>query len=388
MNLLYIALKNTQRKPVRSLVTSLSITLLVAFVMFTLFFLIGVERSIERATDRLGADVVVVPSGAMVIAEEFLLEGRRKTFYMDVGIVEELGAIEGVEKVTYHVYVKTMPGICCDVEAIVVGFDPDTDFVVTPWLEKSGVAIERGEVVLGSTIARDIGYGLFDTGTFFYQGFRIAGVLEETGTGMDRSIFVPLEDIKELAVERGILEENKISVVFLKLREGYEPRQVARKIEGMFPQVDAVARGRIGEEVRSNFREMGSIFVFSVLLLAVFALFLSWAMFSAVASERVKEIGVLRAIGAKRSHIFNLIILEAAILSLAGGLAGLLLGGAVVSRLMDRFTLLASVSPEPGVAAVLVLLSFLSGVSLCIAGALLPALRISRMEPLSALKDG
>jgi putative ABC transport system permease protein len=388
MNLLYIALKNTRRKPVRSLITSISTSLLVAFVMFTLFFLMGVEESIGRATERLGADVVVVPSGARIIAEEFLLEGRRKTFYMDQEIVEKLGALEEVERVTYHVYVKTMPGICCDVEAVVVGFNPKTDFIVTPWLNESGVEVKRGEVVLGSTVAKDIGYGLLETGTFFYQGFKIAGVLEETGTGMDRSIFVPMEDIRELAIERGILDENRISVVFLKLKPGYEPRKVARKIEGMFPQVDAVARGRIGEEIRGNLREIGNVFVFSVALLSVFAVFLSWAIFSAVVTERVKEIGVLRAIGARRNHIFTLLLLEAAILSMTGGLAGLLLGGLLVSQLMNRFTLLASVSFNSSLAAALVLLSFLSGIALCLAGAALPALRIARIEPLSALKEG
>lgn len=388
MNIFYIAFQNTKRKPFRSFITVISISFLVAFIIFALFFVVNVNKSVEKASQRLGADIIVVPSGARTAAEEFLLESKKKTFYMDKSMLEKINELEEVERTTYHVYLKTVPGVCCDVtEAMVVGFDPETDFIVKPWLEQSDVEIKDGDVILGKGAAEDFGYGLLETKILFYQSFKVAGVLEETGTGMDHAIFVRIEDMAEIIRDSEQVAPEKISVIFVKLREGYDPKRMARKIDGLYPQVDAIARGNIGEGVKNNLRDINRIFTLSLSLSFLFATLLSWAIFSAIVNERKKEIGVLRAVGAKKVHIFKLLLIEAMILGIFGGFIGLIFGNILVNHLLEQFTLFSYISMGIFTSVAIGLISFSSGIFICLLGAFAPIYRAVTLEPLAAIKE-
>ena len=74
LTFLTVALKNLKRKRFRTGVLVLSIAALVSILIFSVSFSTRVSSSITRASDRLGADLLIVPVGARGFAEEFLLE--------------------------------------------------------------------------------------------------------------------------------------------------------------------------------------------------------------------------------------------------------------------------------------------------------------------------
>ena len=195
------AARNLARRPTRAIVLVVAVGLLVAVFVFALSFVRRVEASIRSASARLGADLLVVPTGSRGAAEDVLLDNAVKTFHMDRSVVARVRAIPGVARVTSQTYLATIAGACCDVpEALVVAFDPASDFVVAPWLAtRLARPLRKGEAVVGSESAFNIGLGLTHVdGKLFGTTFRVVAALERTGTGLDNAIFVTEESAAAL----------------------------------------------------------------------------------------------------------------------------------------------------------------------------------------------
>ena len=390
--LLSHAVRNLRRRPSRAVILVLAIGLLVSVLVFGLSFVRRVDASIRATSERLGADLLVVPTGSRGAAEDVLLEHRVKTFYMDRAIVERVRAIPGVARVTAQTYLATIGGACCDVpDTIVVAFDPESDFVVRPWLEKKlGRKLGKGEAVAGSESAFNIRLGLTEVdGLLFGNVFHIVGVLERTGTGLDTALFIDQANLADIV--RGgkvALRPDSVSAVFAKVEEGLDPSRVAGAIEDGIVEVDAVARRDIGRSVAHALGDISRMFLATFSVAALLAAFLAWAVFSGVANERAREIGLMRAIGAKESHVARLFLLEVLIIGAAGSAAGLLAGTALSLLLASGFTILANARVELGVLERLGIgaAGLLAGTAVCLVGALAPIRRTRRTEPLVVLK--
>ncbi len=97
MSLLQLAWKNISGNSLRSWVVALCALVVAAFALFATLLLRGAATSLELATDRLGADIVVVPEGAQTEMEGALLMGVPAHFWMPAENVEKLAAIPGVD---------------------------------------------------------------------------------------------------------------------------------------------------------------------------------------------------------------------------------------------------------------------------------------------------
>ena len=122
----------------------------------------------------------------------------------------------------------------------------------------------------------------------------------------------------------------------------------------------------------------------SAIILFVAALIVFTSMMGAV-GERRKEIGLFRAVGYRRGHIMRIILLEAALIGLIGGIAGFM-GGTGVPRLVAPYLMHTEglrFPPDIRVAAIAVVTTAL----LALLASLIPALRASRLDPSEALRD-
>ncbi len=386
------ALRNLRRRPTRTVILLAAIGLLVSTLVFALSSVRRVEVGIRTASDRLGADVLVVPSGSRGAAEDVLLDNAVKTFYMDRGVADRVRAIEGVARVTTQTYLATLPGGCCDVPpTVVVAFDQDSDFVVAPWLPRAlGRRLRPGEAIAGSESAFNIRVGLTDIqGKLFGKVFHVVGVLDRTGTGLDTAIFVDERSLDEIARGgKAGAPPGSVSVVFAKVAEGVDPTVVAGRIEDTIIEADAVARRDVGRTVRRAFGDVRRTFVVTFLLAAALATSLAWAVFSGVANERAREVGLMRAIGARESHVVRLFLLEVVLVAALGSGAGAALGTALSMALGNAFETLRAGAAALGVLDRLEIaaLGLVAGVAVCLVGALAPIRRTRRTEPLLVLK--
>lgn len=370
----------------------IAIGLLVSTLVFAVSFVVRIDAGIRITSDRLGADLLIVPTGSRGAAEDILLENKVKSFYMDKGIVEKIKQIKGIDKVTYQTYLVTLSGLCCDVpESVVVAFNQDTDFIVKPWLNKKlGRKLLKGEAIVGSESAFNISVGLVDVeSVLFGNVFKMVGVLDKTGTGLDTALFIDESNVDDI-IKKGkvTMKPGQVSIVFAKVKSGYDPRKVAGVIEDSFIEADAVARKDIGKGLITALRDINRIFTLTVLLASLLSAFLAWAVFSAVVNERSREVGIMRAIGARESHVVRIFLAEVLLMGMLGSALGIACGTALSLLLAKTFSIMKSIStdltlPDRGAIA---LVGLIAGTGICVIGALAPVQRLKKMEPLLAIK--
>jgi putative ABC transport system permease protein len=367
----------------------LAVTILVALLVFAMLFNKAVEEDIEAATKKLGADIIIVPPEAVSKAEEFILESAEKTFYMDSFIYEAVRDLPEIEAATSQIYLKTLGSECCSiVEGQVVAFDQETDFVVKSWM-KEMPTLKKGEAIVGSYVYSYL--GLINTATLFGTGVKIVGHLEETNTGLDHGVFMRQEDLSQISKEaKGNIDTSQLSIIFLKVKPEYDIEKVAVKIQAINPRVGVMTRGSIGSGVRGTLQDIIKIFSITIFISSLLAILLAWSTFTAMTNERQREVGILRAIGAQRFHIVRLFLTEAGIISALGGIVGIAAGHYLISHLAGNFhilTRLGAVTQFTPHNFLISAMALLLGVGVCMIGALIPVMRLARLEPLLAIKE-
>lgn len=384
-----VAWKGFSRKLFRNIVLVIAVSLLVALLVFALLFKHAVQEDLDQATKRLGADIVIVPSKAKSMAEEFILESKEKIFYMDKDIYEQIKDMEEISASTYHVYLNTLDSGCCSIiEGQIIAFDQDKDFVIKPWMQNAP-PLKKGEVYVGNYVWEYL--GLIDTMALFGNEIKMVDHLEVTGTGLDHGLFMRLEDLDDITDEAlGIYKRGQISIIFLKIKQGYDIERVVGKIRDINPRIGIMTRGNIGADVRTTLRDIVRVFTITILISSLLAILLAWSTFSALANERRREVGILRALGAQKSHIVSLFISEAFFISFIGAGLGIFIGHYLIYILAGDFHLLNTLGAESLLSSRNLIVSsvgFLAGVVICLTGAALPVFRLARLEPLLAIKE-
>ena len=385
-----IAWKGVTRKMFRNLILMMAVALLVALLTFAMLFNKAVEEDIEAASKRLGADIVIVPSEAKGIAEEFILESKIKSFYMDKFVFDDISELPDIKQATYHIYLNTLSSGCCSIdEGQVIVFDQDKDFVVASWLEAGPKRLEPGQVYVGSYVYDYL--GLINTASLFGQGVKVVGHLQQTGTGLDHGVFMRLDDLNKISpAATGGYQAGKISIIFIKVKEGVSIAKVVADIRNVNPTVGVMTRGDIGTDVRTTLSDIIRVFSITILISSLLALLLAWSTFTVLANERRREVGILRAIGAHQSHIMKLFLAEAMLISTMGGLAGVIMGHSLIHYLAMGFTLLSKLGAVSAVTMGNIGIGLIAmgvGIAICLIGAAIPIFRLARMEPLLAIKE-
>ncbi len=398
VTLVALALQNLRRKPFRACALALAVAVGCGAVFATATLMLGVEQSLALGFSRLGADLLVVPKGTLVNIRAALLTGEPSPFYMGQGVLEEVLKLGGVSRAAPQLFVTSADAFCCVIaNAFIVGFDPARDFTVLPWVtERLNRPMARDDVIVGGLVRHQPGDALY----FYGQGLTVYGKLGRTGVGVyDNGFFMTLDRVHELAERSrnrsGVvplpLERGKISAVLVQLAVDAKPEAVRFAI-GRDPEVKVVVAGSLITSVRQTMVALsGGTLLLSAVLFVGNILMIS-AIFSTVVNERRRELGLLRAIGARKRTVFRLILTEALILTFGGGLLGVVLG-VILLRLFERtiaFYLLSLNIPFlwPSVATVLLVGVSCLGLSLSIGalGALYPALTASKLEPYDLIR--
>jgi len=392
-----LATRNLKRKFIRTLILLLIVAVVTGTLLGATIFISGMQNALKIGTYRLGADILVVPEKNESQAKSALLSGEPASFYMDSDVFTKVKAIEGVKKASPQLFIKPTSFTCCyNVDTFLVAFDPESDFTITPWLQKNlKKPLVGNEVVVGSLLPIMTG----DTIPFFGTQFTAAGTMEPTGMKFfDQSVFMTTdaayamaENSRGKSIQPLELEKNKISAVLVQVQEGFTPDRIAIRIEHDIDGVKAIASDEVTSTVR---RQLGGllkgILVISAILW-ILALLMTGFAFYMIVNERQRELGLLRAMGARKGHIFSLIITEAVVISLIGGIMGITVGASLLYAFKDMIIhslklpyLLPSIPVLGELIAGAVLFALITG----LLASLLPAVFASRMEPYDAIRKG
>ncbi len=392
-----LAVRNIRRRPVRSVLLFLAVIVVTGTLFSATLFISSMKNALRIGTYRLGADVLVVPAKYEAQARSALLAGEPVSFYMDRSVLDEVRKVGGVKEVSPQLFIKPSSFTCCySVDTFLVAFDPKTDFTVTPWLKTHlGGPLKGNEIITGRAVPVIAG----DTIPFFGTSFTVKGTMERTGMNFfDRSVFMTMdaayrmaEASKTRAMQPISIDRNQISAVLVKADEGFSPERLVIRIEHAVPGVKAIASDRVISTVRKQLSGlMKGILAVSAILWALALLMMGFAFYMIV-NERQRELGLLMAMGAKRRHIFRLIITEAVSISTAGGIIGLAVGGTLLylfKNLMLENLKLPYLLPGLRMLLELVAGAVVFSVLTGLLSSLIPAVFASRMEPYEAVRKG
>lgn len=397
LNIVSFAIKNLRRKMIRTFLLLLAVTVVTGTLFSATLFISSMQNALKIGTYRLGADVLVVPEKYVSEARSALLAGEPTSFYMDRSILDKVRKVEGVKRASSQLFIKPTSFTCCyNVNAFLVAFEPQTDFTITPWLEKNlKKSLIGNEVITGRGLPVISG----DTIPFFGTLFKVAGTMEPTGMKFfDQSVFMTMdaaykmaEDSKTKSMQPVDIEKDRISAVLVQVQEGVTPDRVAIRIEHDIDGVHAIASDEIISTVRKQLGGLlKGILLISAVLWALALLMMGFA-FSMIVNERQRELGLLRSMGAKKKHVFGLIITEAVIISAAGGIVGLIAGSAFLitfKNLILHNLKLPYLLPSVTILIELVVGAVLFALITGLLSSLLPAVSASRMEPYEAIRKG
>jgi len=397
MNLLRLTWRNINDSAFRSWVVFLCALMLAAFAVSGTVVVGGAQKSLRLALERLGADVIVVPSGSETGVENALLMGRPVHTWMPASNLEHIAAIEGVDTVSPQLYLATLRGAtCCSVpEMFLIAYDPVSDFTLCPWLEEHiEDGLHMGDAVGGSFVYLPAGQELIYV---YGYGIDLRGKLEATGTGLDQSMFFTFDTAHEIArlsttqaEQELIIPPDSISSVLVRITNHSDPRVVADEIARRVPGVTALVSASLFQTQRGNILALSRSVIALLGIVWVLAIALIALVFSIAVNERRRQLGVMRALGATRRTVLVSLLSEGAALALSGGVVGAAVTAFAISLFRNLIMDLMGgpfFFPNPFQLALLILeVLAVTLVTVWIA-VLIPALKISLTDPAIAMRE-
>ena len=330
LTVIELAKQNLKRRPFRT-VSLIVLTAVLAFSLFAGSFLVkSLNGGMQSLSNRLGADIIVVPQGYDSKIESALLRGEPNSFYFKSEVVDRLKKIEGVDLASPQLFIATLSAGCCSFPLQVIGIDFDSDFNIKPWLERQiRLPLTDNQIVVGSNIVGDTQSQV----KFFNQPFVITGRLAKTGMGFDNSVFMTIENAKRLAKEyERIMEhpvaqdEDLISSVMVRIKPNADVKTVAQRILTEFEdeQIYPLISKRMMTNISASIANL-NVYIYVLLSFIVLAV-----SFSSIFHERKEEFGMLRIIGGTKKKLAQLASAEAFIISASGAGIGTVLSCLIV----------------------------------------------------------
>lgn len=394
-----LSLLNLQRKPFRTW----ALIAVVAVLSFVLFggsiMTMSMENGIKGLEDRLGADIVVVPEGYDQEFQGVMIQGEPVYFFMDKDVLEKVRSCEAVEVASPQFYLASLNAECCGDSVPIIGFEPETDFTVQPWIsEQYSKGLNYGEVIIGD----DINVEEDGTILFFGKNYKVASRLERTGSGgVDVSCFVTMDTIADLYADakekgayfkEGVTYENSVSSIMVRVKEGYTLNQamvqIRKATEG---SVEIVQTQSLINSVGGSLGGVVSYLYVIAIVFWVLAVVLLSIVFSVTANERKKEFALFRILGATRKRLSNLILTEAFYISLSGGVLGIALAALIVfpfSTYIGDQMGIPYLQPEMGSILLIFVISFVLSASVGPLASAHSARKISRAETYHTMREG
>ncbi len=383
--------RNLAGKPVRTTVLVLLTALLSLTVFGGTLMITSLKTGLHSLESRLGADIMVVPYEATTKSnlENIVLQGATGYFYMDNARYEKIASCDGIGQISAQFFLASASSSCCSVAVQIIGFDPETDFTITPWIKKSySQDLQKFDVVVGNDLNAFVG----DTVTFYGIDCHVTAKLDKTGTSFDTAVFTNQETIKALIQSsldlkmntfQNIDPEKVVSCVMINAAEGYTAEEIVNDINIHVKKVKAIQTKEMISGISDSLAGVSDIISILILVVWILGVVILLLAFTMSVSERKKEFAVLRVVGASRNQLAGIVMQEALLTCLPGSVIGTALGLLIIlpfNQMIEEQLNLPFLLPESGqitgfvIAAVLA--SVLSG---CVAAAA-SAFRISRID--------
>ena len=398
LRIILMAIRGLQANLLRTILATGGVIIGVAAVLSAISILEGAKKDILQKFQSFGSDQIIMIPGAAQ-------QGGRTIGSVETLKFEDAQAlVDGCENVKL-----AAPEI--QAAAQIKYFNKNKDVIVLGTtdaytkmnsykviqgrsLSREDVLNERKVIVLGYKIAKHL-FGEMPSVNFSVklkgQGFTVIGVMEKKGylgfRQVDYQVIVPVTT----AMKR-LFGIRFVSSITAQAHEGVPLVQAQREIKKVMRQRHEIRAGSDDdfqlfnqEEAKKNLNQVTKLFgvvLYSIagISLVVGGIGIMNIMLVSV-TERTREIGVRVAVGARRSDILRQFLIESSIISLFGGLLGILCGYAFNDMLEQMTRIL-----ETYASVKVIMLALIMAAGVGIISGLYPAYKASRLDPVDALR--
>ena len=358
-----LILSNILYRPVRTALSALAVAMEVAMVMLFVGLAHGLVNDSARRQEGVGADVMVQPSGS-----SFLLAITNAPMPLKIG-----GRLEEIP----HVLAVAPTLILFNTGALsmVYGIDMNSFNRVSGGFayHAGGPFSKPNDLLVDDLYAKSNHVKVGQTVTLLNRQFSVCGIVEH---GKGARLFIPLQTAEDL-----LQVQDKATIFWVKCTEPAYTGNVVDAIRQLLPNCKVTPVKEWMSLMTSNNLPGLNVFTTVIIIIAVgigfLVIFLS--MYTTI-TERTREIGILKSLGASKGYIIAVILREASLLSAVGILAGYAVAVIIRKIILANF---------PTLVIELTVLWAVYAAALAIAGSLLgsfyPAMRAAQLDPVDAL---
>jgi len=385
MTILSLAFKNLKRHRMRTILTAVGIAIASATLFSILSFDAGYKKALEEELVGTGIHLFVSTEGCPLEAASLIIRGGEIPRFLQMSVLEKAKKIEGVKEAGGFL-IFSIPSADGSKVDLFYGITEDVLKLKPNWKIKGSWFKDENSIILGSEIARlekrEVGDKIYIES--IDKEFVISGILERTYSQDDGFYFLPIE-----AAQKFFKKEGKLTAVGVQLWDLAQIDKVKARLETL-PDVYVVPAEQMSKEILKlvgGTKALMYSILFIVLMVSILGLLNTILM---ATFERQKEFGYLRCVGADRTDLIKLILLETATLCVAGGIIGFGFGF-ILSSGMDQWIrqflpyVPAGKLLRPNLNIVLISSGIVLGLGL-VAG-LYPGYRASKASPMEAIRN-
>lgn len=331
-----VSWRNVWRHKLRSSVILTAVAIGICAGVFSWAFYAGLmNQRVENAISTEASNFQIHPKG-------YLEDPDIKNYIPDgTQIAEKIYKQQGIKGVSMRVLTNAMATSAEQgTGVLVVGINPEREKKVTNISEYIAVGTyfegsSKNQIVIGKKLAEKLKIKERSKiiltlqqmdGTLTKAQFRVAGIYDITNNMYEEmNVFVKTEDLSEVTM----LNPQACHEIAIKLIDNTQEEVILNQVKPQFPTLDVKGWRDIMPEVSLAEESIDiSMIIFIIVILVGLSLAIINTMLMAVL-ERVKEIGMLMAIGMTRKRVFNMILLETIFLTLSGTIVGIILASAL-----------------------------------------------------------
>ena len=333
-----LAIKNIRKRKLRSWLTMIGIIISIATIFVLVSISIGLQNSVKEEFKQLGTDKFFIEPKGQLGAP-----GSGGAVQLTTTYVNTVKRVSGVQEVTYVTGANAKIQFGAEARYLTAyGFPPETGNIFLDtgtYKMDEGRFLRQGDqgvVMLGSQFKYNNVYKrplkVNDVVSINGENFKVVGILQSQGNPIDdKDILMPINDFRNL-----FNITNRVDEIVVQTQPGENITEVASRVE----QKLRIERGvteksedffiLTPDQVLATLNGVLSIltsflFAIAAISLLVGGIGIANTMFTSVI-ERTREIGTMKAVGAKNSDILWIFLIESGMLGLVGGAVGVLLG--------------------------------------------------------------
>ncbi|MEY2959680.1 MAG: hypothetical protein RLZZ01_2248, partial [Actinomycetota bacterium] len=391
-----LARRSLRARAGRSIFTGLAIVAGVAFVAGSFVLADSLQRTFDELIDGLTGEIDLQVRATLTVDE---FDAERDPLPLD--IVDQVAAVPDVA-VAEGSYARFAQMIGPDGTLVTTQGAPTLGVSWDPDSGLSGVVLKEGrgpsgvdEVAIDKATADRVGFSVGDPITVVLSEgqaeFTIVGLI---GLGSSDGFVGATTVAWEPSAAAFWLDDGTtVDTVDVKVAAGADLEAVQRAIDDILPERTEVVTGQqLADETKDQVGEIVSIFgtgllVFA-LVTALVAAFVINNIYNISISQRLRELALLRAIGAGGSQVRRVVLLEAVFVSVIATIIGMVGGLGVARGLITAFNAAGGGFPSTPLVFEIrtALVAAVVGIGVSAVSVLLPALRASRIPPVAAMR--